>query len=75
MRVILFAGQIEFTKGLTRVLDNIRVTISGVKSVFDLARRYNTSKRTKGMPKPLAKEQSLTSIESICDGTAFPLKK
>ena len=64
MRVVVFAGQIKFTVGLTCVLDNIKVTDTGVKRVFGLARPYVNSKRTKGIPEPLAKEQSLTSVDS-----------
>ena len=74
--MVVFAGQIGFTEGLTCILDNnIKVTNTGVKRVIGLARPYVNSKRTKGIPEPLAKEQSLTSVESICDGAAFPAKK
>ena len=65
MRVVVLSGQIGFTEGLTCVLDNnIKVTNTGVKRVFGLARPYVNSKRTKGIPEPLAKEQSLTSVDS-----------
>ena len=70
--MVLFACQIGFTEGLIGVLDRIRVTTSGVQRVFNLAGSYNTSKRTKDIILDSPKEQVLASIESICDGSAFP---
>ena len=54
--MVLSASQIGFTESLIGVLDRIRVTTSGVERVFNLARPYNTSKRTKDMLDSPAKE-------------------
>ena len=72
MRVVLSARQIGFTEGFNGDLDRIRLTISGVKRVFNLARPYNTSTRTKDILDSPNKEQVLASVESICNGFAFP---
>ena len=70
--VVLSADQIGFTEGFNGVLDRIRVTISDVKRVFNLARPYNTSKGTMYTLDSPTKDQALANVESICDGFAFP---
>ena len=72
MRVVFSADQIGFNEGLIGILDRKRVTKSDGKKMFNLARPYNTSKRTKDILDSPAKEQALASIESICDGSVFP---
>ena len=74
MRVVFSAGQMGFTEDLIDILDRKRVTKSGGKRVFILARPYNTSKRMKDALDSPAKEQALASIESIRDGSAYPVE-
>ena len=70
--MVFSAGQIGFTEGLIGVLDRTRVTKSGVKRMFNLAHPYITNKRARDVMDSPAKEQALASIESLCDGSAFP---